>query len=462
MGTLRGGAALLLVPVVVLAAPGCRRSRLAPRGDGAAVVVRAPTGDDEAAMVLDEKEPNDTFATAMPLSLAGDPLRAAARGRLPLPSGKTGDVDLYKVQLPGEPAGPDAEPPAPRRLVVQVRPEPGVGVSVQLLDADRKALVSTSGGPGEAEGFPNVAVPAGATYFVRVTAAAASGSVPDAGAGGRGYRLLVRLVDFELGDEREPNDRLALATDLGPARDRPEAAGYHGWRRDEDWFRVALDGLPAGAVLDVELEPAGGVVASVAVADATGNRLAAARGRRGERPALRNVAVSAFLPAAGGSRDAGAATPVAFVVVRAENGRDTEQRYALRVRPELPREGTEVEPNDDPRHASPINDGVTMGLLPVGDTDVFRYAPVAPVLLDAELAPPPGVDVKLELLAEKDGRVIARADAGRRHEPERLAAVAVTGPVLLRVSARRGEGRSDEPYQLRLSSRPAADGGSSP
>ena len=57
-----------------------------------------------------------------------------------------------------------------------------------------------------------------------------------------------------------------------------------------------------------------------------------------------------------------------------------------------------------------------------GDVDVYRYTPPpGPAELDIEVAPPERVDAKLEVLRLTDGLLLARADAGRRHEAERIA-----------------------------------------
>jgi hypothetical protein len=289
-----------------------------------------------------------------------------------------------------------------------------------------------------------VAVAPGATYYLRLRSAErTSRSAPDGGSTrGQGYQLSARVVDFELGEEREPNDRLAQASDLAPASSNPEAAGYYGWRRDEDWYRLPVDGLPAGSVVDVELDGVEGVSPSLAIHDAAGNRLAGVHGRRGERTALRNVAV-----AGAGGPDGGVGR-VLYVVVRPESGRNLERRYGLHVRAGLAQEGSEIEPNDDPAHASTAADGLTSGFLGVGDVDVYRYAPAVPGAIDVDVAPPPGLNVKLEVLRRDGGEVLASADAAGRGQPEHLVGVPVADAVLIRLTIRRGEGNAEEPYQL--------------
>jgi hypothetical protein len=446
--------AVALAGLLLAVAPscqGCRRSRFPSRGDAASVVVLAPRAPEDVGGPLgDEGEPNNTVATAHPLPFGGDPLVAGAAGSL-TGAGKTADVDVFKIVIPGlgldgGETNPPADTLAARRLIVELQPEEGLSPVLQLLDAAARPVVTTSAGPGERDGLPNVAVAPGGTYFLRLRAEHPA-KAPDAGPGGGGYRLVVRVVDFEVGDEREPNDKAAQATELGPAHTNPEVAGFFGWRRDEDWYRLPTEGLPPGSVLDLELDGIEGVTGGLALHDGAGNRVAAAHGRRGERVVLRNVGLGPPAPKA----DADSGRSV-FLVVRAEAGRNLDRRYTLHVRAGLAQEGSELEPNDDPAHPSPLPDGLTTGYLPPGDTDVYRYTPAAATALDIEVTPPDRVNVKVEVLRERDGQLIASADEGGRRQPERLTNVLVGEPVLVRLTQRRGEGNADEPYQLRVTS----------
>jgi hypothetical protein len=446
---------VLVVTLVWLATTGagCRRSRLGPRGDGAAVVVVDPAA---AGQGITEREPNNTVATAQPLVLAGDPLAAGVTATVP-GTGKAADVDVFKLLVPGgtDAALPDAGALGARRLLVEVRPDPDLALTLAWLDAAGRPVVTTTSGAGEPDGLPNLAVAPGGTYFLRVRAVERSARPSsDAGApASTGYRLLARVVDFEVGEEREPNDRAAQASDLGAAARNPEAAGFHGWRKDEDWYRLSIDGLPPGSVLDLELEGVEGVVAGLALHDGAGVRLVGTHGRRGERASLRNVAVPHAGPTpAGGEAAAGRAV---YVVIRTEGGRNIDRRYALSVRAGLAQEGTETEPNDDQAHASSLGDGLTTGYLGPGDVDVYLYVPALPGSVDVQVSPPEGARVKVEMLRQGDGQPVASAASAGRGEPERLSGIAVSEPVLIRITSRRAEANPEEPYQIRVESHPA-------
>jgi hypothetical protein len=449
----------LLAATLAGGCDGCRqRTRFSPRGDAVAVVVVPQRGADDLGALPEEVEPNNTVATAQVLAFAGDPLVAGVSGGLS-GTGKTADVDVFKLVIPGLGLDAGAEASAPtlaaRRLLVELRPDPDLSPVIQLLDAAGKQVVLESASSGERAGFPNIAVAPGGTYFLRVRGSRAGKPPADGGTGRGGYRLVARVVDFEVGDEREPNDRAAQATELGGAHTSPEVAGYLGWRGDEDWYRLPVEGLPAGTLLDLELDGVEGVSEGLSLHDAAGATIAGAKGRRGERVVLRNLALGAPAPAAGG-RDAAAGGRAVYVVVRTEGGRNLDARYTLHVRAELAKEGTETEPNDDPAHASPLAEGLTTGYLLAGDTDVFRYTPAGPTALDLEVTPPDRVNVKLEVL-RADGQPIASADEGGRRQPEHLASVAVAEPVLIRLTPHKGEGNADEPYQLRVTSHPPTE-----
>ncbi len=126
----------------------------------------------------------------------------------------------------------------------------------------------------------------------------------------------------------------------------------------------------------------------------------------------------------------------------------------MRPRTDLPKAGTEAEPNDDQAHAQVIGDGTVVGYLARGDVDFFRYTSDAMALLDLEVTPPGRGGVEVELTRE-DNTLLARATSGR-HTPARIIGQAIPGgPILIRVVPRRGPIDSDDPYRLTVTSRPA-------
>ncbi len=426
------------VLAIAALAAGCHRSAMPPRPDGAAVVVAPETLDDGIA-TSPEVEPNDTIAKAQPLAVT-PAVPVAIAGTLP--AGKR-DADLYRVDLPAPdagaaapPVGDAAVPAPPPRLVLraEVRPAAGLAVTLDALDTAGHVLVTAVGQAGEAIAIPNLAARPG-TIYLRVRPTGGEGEA------GGGYRLVAHLNPFDAGAEIEPNGDAAHAMDLPPGG---EAVGYLGWRHDQDWYRVPLGGIAEGSVLSVDVDPVAEVGASLQLFGADGHKLTEARGRKGERVVLRNVRFPAGAPAV-------------FVVVRADVGFSAEARYNVRPRADLPKAGSEAEPNDDQAHAQAIGDGTITGYLARGDVDFFRYSTDGMALLDLEVAPPERGGVEVEVTRE-DNTLIARAQSGH-HLPARIAGQPVPGgPILIRVVPRRGPIDSDDPYRLTLSSRPAPAG----
>jgi hypothetical protein len=429
---MRAAQALRLAAAVLLA--GCRRGGLPPRPDGAAVVVTAEQADDGLAAVA-EVEPNDTLAAAQRLALT-ETAPAAVTGDL-RPRGTRRDADLYRLQMPAGDAGAAPAPDAgslPPRLVLRVdlRPAAGLAVALDALDEGGHALLTATGAARQPIAIPNLAVRAGAV-LLRVHAVGPEGPSPT-------YRLTARLGAFDTGAEIEPNGDAAHATDLALGG---EAVGYLGWLRDQDWYRLSTAGVADGSLLSADLDAVADVAATLQLLSADGHKLSEVRGHKGERVMLRNVRIP---PGA----------PTISLIVRADAGWSASARYNLRPRAELPRPGTEAEPNDDVAHAQPIEDGSALGYLARGDVDVYRYATAGIALLDVEVAPPERESVQVELLRE-DGTLLARADSGR-HVPARITGASIPGgPVFVRVSPRRGAVNADEPYRLTITSRPPGE-----
>lgn len=445
--------------VALVAAPGCTRTRLPPKPDGAAVVVAPIEPATEVGFTMvDEVEPNDLLANAQPLAPTAEAGAGVVGHLVSAPGSKAKDVDLFRVTIPPPAvvvAGPDgAVPPPLQQLRIEAHPDPGLVLAVDVVDDQGRVAISSAGStPGEVQGIPNLAVTTG-PVFVRVRpgfvagggGTTAAGSVParvDGGApgSGGGYRLTVRIVQVGPGDETEPNGKSTLANDANLEGD---VAGYLGWRHDEDWFRIPTAGLAEGGVLSADLDGIEGVAAALAVYDSVQHKMIEQHGRKGDRVALRNVR----LPSS---------DPNVFVVVSADSGHNLDARYTLHLRSEEAKADVEIEPNDDPAHAVPIVDGTVTGTLGPGDADVFRYSAAVPTELNVEVQPPPHIDVRIEVLRE-DGTPIMKVDAAKRGAAERLPNLFVPGTVLLRLQAQKGAGNLDDPYHLNVSGRPIEAG----
>jgi hypothetical protein len=465
-----GGGRLPIVVAIlaVLAGLSCRRAPHFVRGDAAAVVVVQRPRDAGGPPPAAEREPNNTPAQAQELAWAGTPAAAAVKGNIDrTDAGKAADVDFFKFVVPGQrmAVASDAGQAgdrlvAAKRLSVVINPEAGLALAVDLLDETLRLVKTVAAGPGETVGWPNMAVLPGCTYYLRARAAPAPANksghaAVDAGApAGSSYHMTLLLLDFDVSDEREPNDRLESAGELSWQGRSALASGLHGWRRDEDWYRLSLDAVEPGWVLNLDLEGVDEVAASLTVNDSAGRKIVAVRGRKGEKLTLRNL----VLPSVAG--DAGAAAAGGrwwYLVVRAESGLDREHRYVLRAEAVLreARGGFETEPNDDAAHASALVEGTTTGYLSVGDVDVFRYLAAEPRELDIEVSPPSRVRVKVEVVRERDGQVLAEAAAAKARQTVRISGFsAPVESILVRLSQGKHDGNASEPYLLKVASRP--------
>ena len=446
-------AMLFVVVLAVIASGGCRRSRFPTRGDAAAVVVIAPHRDAASAPTVAEQEPNDKPEQAQLLALNPDWPVLSVDGELTASGQGAGkDVDVFKLIVPGrkdahveavDSAGAEDARTIGRRLSLEVAAGAGGALALQLLDEAAKTIEAVAVAPGENAGMPNMAVLPGRTYFVRIKPAAKT-SKAEIEAPGNSYKLSVQLSDFELAEEREPDDSQASAqpvTMTGAA----DFSGFIGWAHDQDFYRVPSSEVVSA--LDVEVEAVEGVALGLQVLDGSGSRIAVGRGRKGERLALRNVTVPA------GQGDASPSSNFFYVVVRGESGQNRNQRYVLHLSMGSLRQDSEVEPNDNAASATVIHDGTFAGYLPIGDVDYFRYAEGGSRELSVEADCPARVRCTLEVVRAKDGQALATAEAKKPKQAIAVARILTEGePVLIRLGQGKGDGNANEPYVLKVSS----------
>lgn len=423
------------------------------------MVVMTPRTDARAARSLEEHEPNDSPEQAQLIALNPDWPVMEVQGSLSRQGESNGkDIDMFKLLV--DDAGPNraiasrdsAQPADPRstarRLMLEIAPEAGASVSLQLLDDGLKVLESVSAENGEVAGMPNMAVQPGHGYYFRVKALAKSGKSVEMQPACK-YKLSVQLGDFEVADEREPNDSMETAAPV-VMTGLAELAGLHGWQHDQDFYR--LPAPEVASALDVVLDGVEGVTQGLQVLAGNGARLAVARGRKGERLALHNVRIG------GAVVDAGAASQSFYVVVRSEAGQNRGQRYILHVMLGAQKQDAEIEPNDTPTSATPVADGATSAFLPSGDVDYFIYLSSGESRdVSVEVSFPTHVRGKVEVLRPGSAEIIASAESKRPRQEVGLAQLPTLGqPLLFRISPARGDGNANDPYLVRISSTPTA------
>jgi hypothetical protein len=437
---------------------GCSsRKPIAMRGDGGPAVEVVDAEKHAPGRVkpplVDEQEPDDAVASAQPMT-PGSGIRGFV-GAPKTDKGKpAGDEDYFSWMVPGGAAAPDMGFDYAR---VELTGVPGLDLALEVLDGDGKRLVSVNdGGPGEPEIIPNVGVDPAHTYYLRVREVGVPHGDPT-----HAYELTVQSWPTAAGEEREPNDDPAHATAVALTKGTSgEATGFFGKKRDEDWLRLSLAGVPATdghATLRLELVPVDGVAAAIKVqGDPTPSpaptakttptvkpdkptQFAEARAGKNEELRLRNVGVDV----AGGA---------VMIALRATDGRSTEARWQIRLGLEPPLDGAEREPNGDVAHATPLvlaggTTGQLAGFLWPGDTDVYRVSGATPEsFVTVEVEGVDKVDLKLERLSA-DGKSQARADDAAAGQGEALPPARL-GDGLFRVSARAHDTAFDAPYRI--------------
>lgn len=443
---------------LLAAASACRRKLFPPRGDAAAVVVALPKLDAAVAPPIGESEPNDNPAQAQRLALDAEWSVVTLEG-VSAGDGST-DVDIFKVVVPAPRDGVreasaskaidggDARPTT-RRLWIEITSQEGAALALQLLDDASKQIAAVSVDVSSTAGMPNMAVLPGGTYYLRIKPLAKSSKSKPMPAAPSRYRLTVQLGDFDIADEREPDDspESAVVVVGGAVADM---SGFHGWLRDQDYFRIAAPAV--ASILDVELDAVDGVSPGLWVVDGKGVRLASARGRRGEKLALRNVSVP---PATAVDAGAGAGQFL-YVVVRCEAGQNRSERYVVHVALGAPRADCEIEPNDAFTQATPVVDGTRTGFLPIGDIDYFRYQPSGSSDVAIEVSFPSRVRGRLDVLRTGGSQPLASVEAKKPRQTLSLPRVPTQGePLLFKLSQARGDGNAIDPYTLRVTSQPS-------
>jgi hypothetical protein len=375
-----------------------------------------PTGPARVA----EQEPND-FQHAQQI-----PSLSVVAGSLAAPR----DDDWYRV--------------AGARLSLRVELRKVQDAVLEIYDRDRNRLLRVHAGGEDPGVIP--AVGCVEACFVRVS-----------GAGPQDYELSVAGAPPAAGQELEPNDRAADANELQPG---VPMQGTYLSADDEDWYRLPL-AAGAANVLRVEVTAVPGVRPELEVRSLEGALLATFRA--GEALYVRDLSLhlgqQAPTPDAGvanadaGDADAGAtasempAVPGYLLVLKGRSRQGAPLTpYTLTATVEAGQPGLEQEPNDDPRHATPIHESAVGYLAPAGDQDWFLVHSDAPAVLHAELSGADGADLELAVYGPGPDKpaLLARVNEGGPREVEALPAVGLPAGdsyVLVQSAPRQLEGK---------------------
>ncbi len=296
----------------------------------------------------DEREPNDDYAHATPIKLAGG-TTADASGFF----GRKHDEDWLSLGLAGVPAKDGRA-----ILRLELAPATDVAPAMKIVGgaAGKDVFAEARGAKNDELRLRNVGIDAGAGS-VAIALRAVEGRSPDA-------RWVLRIgVEPPLdGAEREPNNDVAHATPMTLAGGTAQLAGFL-WPGDADVFRVV--GAPPEAQLEFDVD-------GVDKVDLKLERLGA-DGKPWMRADDAGVGQGEMLPPARAGdalvRVSGRARDTAF---------DAPYRLTVTMRDPPPDE--EREPNDGPATATPWLPGATQmrgRLAPRGDEDWYSFTATA-------------------------------------------------------------------------------------
>src|SRR6266850_2582358 len=289
-----------------------------------------------------EQEPND-FQRAQQI-----PARAVVAGTLQAPR----DDDWYRI---GAGSG--------KTLALRVEVKGVRDAWLETYDRDRNRLLRVHAGGDDPGVVPAIACLE--ACFVKIS-----------GAGLQEYELTVLGGEPRPGEELEPNDRAVDATELRPGS---PVRGTFLTAEDEDWYRLSLP-EGSGEVLRIEVTPVEGVRPELevrALGDAT--LLATFRGTEGLF--VRNLSVHLGETADAGAPDGGPVPAGYYLVLKGKSRHGAPLTpYTLTATVEPGAQDLELEPNDDPEHATPLRETGT------GSTWMRRRyctrscpAPIAPI-----------------------------------------------------------------------------------
>ena len=378
-----------------------------------------------------EQEPND-FQRAQQI-----PARAVVTGSLQAPR----DDDWYRVGAAGKP------------LALRVELKLARDAWLETYDRDRNRTLRVHAGGEDPGVIPAVACVE--ACFVKVS-----------GAGPQGYELTVLGADPQAGQELEPNDRAVDATPLQPGA---PMQGTYLSADDEDWYRLEL--TSATGLLRIEVSAVPGVRPDLEVrALADASLLATFHGP--DALLVRDLSLHLADSADGGLPDGGPTGGGYYLVLKGRSRRGAPlSPYTITAALEAGAPDLEIEPNDDPQHATPLHETATGFLAPAGDQDWYRIHAEAPSVLHAELNGADRADLELAVYADSGAdkpRLLARVNEGGPREPEVIPAVGILAGdsyVLVQAAARQLDGKwvrdgEDREHPYRLAVQLFADDGS--
>lgn len=367
---------------------------------------------------VDEQEPNNTSKQPNAVDL-----QKTYRGTLG-PVVKKGDEDWYVIDAGAE----------KKRIKVSLGAVPSIDLSLVFFNekAETVAVVNNRGA-GEAEVVPAYGLLPGKNYL-RVREVEKKGKPPVSDEVNP-YLLSFEVLGETPDEELEPNN---VDRNASPLTANKEVSGYLAWGKDVDWYQIPTAGVEAGSLMRIDFKGAEGVTPQITLYDAIVAPLwgPVTPVKSDEQLTLRNIAIKT-----------GPGFEKYFIVVEAKKGANPDLKYTLAVSFEKGSGETELEPNDDRKRATPIDNGQRLGgTLSQSDADFYKVVADAPAILRVDVDPLPGVDLRVEVQNAEGQKTFAVNSKGK-DEGETIPGIAIPmGPSYIKISGGKGEFNNSENY----------------
>jgi hypothetical protein len=360
---------------------------------------------------VDEIEPNNSLKQPNSVDL-----QKSYRGTLG-PVVKKGDEDWYVIDTGTE----------KKRVKVTLSAVPNIDLSLVFFnDKNETTAVVNNRGAGEAEVVPNYGLFPGKNYL-RIREVEKSGKPPVSDEVNP-YLLSFETLGEAPDEEAETNNAVRNASLLTANK---EVSGYLAWSKDVDWYQVPTAGIEPGSLMRIDFKGATGVTPQITLYDAIVAPLwgPVTPVKADEPLTLRNIAIKT-----------GPGFEKYYIVVEAKKGANPDLKYTLAVSFEKGSGETELEPNDDRKRATPIDNGQRLGgTLSQSDADFYKVVADAPAILRVDIDPLPGVDLRIEV-QNAEGQKMFAVNSKGKDEGETIPGISLPmGPSFIKVSGGKGE-----------------------
>jgi hypothetical protein len=391
-------------------------------------VKKHTTGDDEDKIVDDaptasgagaeEKEPNDDRGKANALEGGKKIL-----GKI-FKADDSADVDWYRLEVPASEKS--------QKLKVELGALAGADLTFEIYKGPNKVLtVDKNKEDGIGEMVSGFGVKPG-PYFIKVEAKPRDGAVFSEK--GKRYALETEVKEVKEGEEIEPNDGVATSMLVKCGADVTGSFAVPG---DSDYYQLGSDGMEAGTVLSITVTAVNDVGMSVTVLDGIKDKVKSASAGVGEKLSMKNLGVKPE-------------NAPYYIALKAASGSNPEMDYTLTCTLTKLEGDAELEPNDDPVHATVLEGGKSVtAFFSKGDKDVLKISVPEKAIAHVRVAGIPEVNLKVRLINDKGEKVSPTINENGPGEGEELTNWTIPpGDTYIEVTG--AGGNDDVPYTVGL------------